>query len=51
MSQDHKKKSKDLEIYKTRKLLELLKSKKGFHTELISVYIPPDRKLSDVTNY
>jgi peptide chain release factor subunit 1 len=51
MTTSAKKKSSDLKIYKTKKVLELLKSKKGFHTELISLYIPPDRKLSDVTNY
>lgn len=32
-------------------MLELLKSKKGFHTELVSLYIPHDRKISDVTNH
>ena len=46
-----KKKSADLEYYRTKRLLELLKSKKGFHTELISLFIPHDRKLSDVTNH
>ena len=51
MSTEVKKKSTDLDLYKTKKILELLKSKKGFHTELISLYIPHDRKLSDVTNY
>jgi len=51
MSSAAKKKSSDLRIYKTRKLLEDLRSKKGFHTELISVYIPHDRKISDVTNH
>ena len=51
MSAEVKKKSNDLELYKTKKLLEVLKGKKGFHTELISLYIPHDRKLSDVTNY
>jgi peptide chain release factor subunit 1 len=51
MSKEGKKKSNDLQVYKTRKLMEDLKSKKGFHTELISLYIPHDRKLSDVTNY
>lgn len=51
MSAEVKKKSNDLELYKTKKLLEVLKGKKGFHTELISVYIPHDRKFSDVTNY
>ena len=51
MGTEVKGKSTDLDIYKTKKLLDLLKSKKGFHTELISLYIPHDRKLSDVTNY
>ena len=51
MSSDVKKKPNDLRIYKTKQLLEDLKSKKGFHTELISLYIPHDRKISDVTNH
>jgi peptide chain release factor subunit 1 len=51
MSSGAKKKPKDLSIYRTRKKLEELKSKKGFHTELISLYIPHDRKISDVTNH
>jgi len=51
MSSATKKKPNDLKTYKTRKLLEVLKGKKGFHTELISVYIPHDRKVSDVTNH
>lgn len=51
MKAEVKKRSNDLELYKTKKLLEVLKGKKGFHTELISLYIPHDRKISDVTNY
>ncbi|MFX1258656.1 MAG: peptide chain release factor aRF-1 [Promethearchaeota archaeon] len=51
MSIELKKRSNDLEIFKTKKLLENLKNKRGFHTELISLYIPHDRKISDVTNY
>ena len=51
MSSAAKKKPSDLKTYKTRKLLKVLKSKKGFHTELISVYIPHDRKVSDVTGH
>jgi peptide chain release factor subunit 1 len=46
-----KKKPNDLKIYKTKQLLENLKNKKGFHTELISLYIPHDRKVSDVTGH
>ena len=51
MSSDVKKKSSDLEFYRIKKLLENLSNKRGFHTELISVYIPHDRKVSDVTNH
>ncbi|MFX0032419.1 MAG: peptide chain release factor aRF-1 [Candidatus Hodarchaeota archaeon] len=51
MSSGVQKKSNDLQIYKTKKLLDYLKGKKGFHTELVSLYIPHDRKISDVTNY
>jgi len=51
MSKENKKKSNDLKLYKTRKTMEEIKLMKGFHTELISLYIPHDRKLSDVTNY
>jgi peptide chain release factor subunit 1 len=51
MTDEKKKKPKDLSLYKTKKIIDDLKSKKGFHTELISVYIPHDRKVSDVTNH
>ncbi len=51
MTNEEKKKPKDLSIYRTKQKLDELKSKKGFHTELISVYIPHDRKVSDVTNH
>ncbi|MHA2392974.1 MAG: peptide chain release factor aRF-1 [Promethearchaeota archaeon] len=51
MSTVSKKKLNDLKIYKTKQLLQDLKKKKGFHTELISLYIPHDRKISDVTNH
>jgi peptide chain release factor subunit 1 len=37
--------------YQLKKEISFLKSKKGFHTELITLLIPPDRKISDVTNY
>jgi peptide chain release factor subunit 1 len=40
-----------LKTYRIKKLIEDLKEKKGFHTELITLYIPPDKKISDVTNY
>ncbi|MBN1213993.1 MAG: peptide chain release factor aRF-1 [Candidatus Lokiarchaeota archaeon] len=51
MSQNVVKKGIDLKRYKTKKLIETLKEKKGFHTELISLFIPPTRKVSDVTGY
>ena len=51
MSQNAVKKGTELKRYKTKKLIDHLKDKKGFHTELISLYIPPSRKVSDVTNY
>ena len=51
MSSKQENKSKDLQLYHTKKVLDKLSKKRGFHTELVSVYIPHDRKLSDVTNY
>jgi peptide chain release factor subunit 1 len=51
MEKDKHKKSNDLKIFRTKQLLEELRSKKGFHTELVSLYIPHDRKISDVTNH
>lgn len=38
------------ERYEFKKKLELLKSKKGRSTELISLYIPPDKQISDVVS-
>ncbi|MHA1338628.1 MAG: peptide chain release factor aRF-1 [Promethearchaeota archaeon] len=37
--------------YLLKKSLNILKKKKGYHTELITLMIPPNRKISDVTNY
>ena len=51
MSSKQENKSKDLQLYHTKKVLDKLSKKRGFHTELVSVYIPHERKLSDVTNY
>ena len=51
MSAVEKKKSNDLQIYKMKQKLDELRNKRGFHTELISLYIPHDKKISDVTNY
>ncbi|NVM46636.1 MAG: peptide chain release factor aRF-1 [Candidatus Lokiarchaeota archaeon] len=51
MSSTEQRKSKDLQLFQTKRLLNQLKDKKGFHTELVSLYIPHDRKISDVTNH
>ena len=32
-------------------IIELLKEKRGAHTELISLYIPPEKPISDVSKY
>lgn len=37
--------------YDLKRKLEELKSAKGRHTELISLYIPPDKQIFDVTAY
>jgi len=44
-------KSKSLERFKTRKILQKLAEKKGYGTELISLYIPQGKQISDVSNY
>ncbi|HEX17629.1 MAG TPA: peptide chain release factor 1 [Thermoplasmatales archaeon] len=41
----------DIERYEFKKKLEEIKSCKGQHTELISLYIPPNRQISDVMSY
>lgn len=47
MSED----KKNYKKYLLKKQLKFLREKKGYHTELITLMIPPDRKISDVTNY
>ncbi len=42
--------SKSYELHKLKKEIEFLEAKKGRGTELISVYIPPDKNLADVMN-
>nr|HDO80373.1 peptide chain release factor 1 [Candidatus Bathyarchaeota archaeon] len=51
MSDEEAKKRTSFEKYRLRRLIEVLESKKGAHTELISLYIPPGKVISDVTNY
>ncbi|WXG45551.1 MAG: peptide chain release factor aRF-1 [Candidatus Atabeyarchaeum deiterrae] len=38
------------EKFKLERELEALSNKHGFHTELISLYVPPGKQLSEVTN-
>jgi len=37
--------------YDLKRQLEEIKSCKGRHTELISLYVPPNKQISDVSNY
>ena len=50
MSNVMNKKANDLAIYKTKQIVDDLGKKRGFHTELISLYIPPDKKILDSIN-
>lgn len=40
--------SESFQRFKLKKIVEILAQKKGLHTELITLYIPPDRQISDV---
>lgn len=40
--------SESYQRFKLKKLVDSLAYKKGLHTELITLYIPPDRQMSDV---
>lgn len=43
-------KRSSLLAFRLKKVLDTLASKEGRHTELISLYVPPDRQISDVMN-
>ena len=43
-------KKSSLELYRLRKTLSILASKEGSHTELITIYIPPGKQISDAVN-
>ena len=45
------KEDKEMEKYWLKRLLDEIKKKEGRGTELVSLYIPPGRRISDVTNY
>lgn len=51
LEQQEQKKRSSFEKYKLKQQLDALEKKRGYHTELVSLYIPPDRQISDVTNY
>jgi len=40
-----------LSVFRLKRLLETLASKEGRGTELISLYVPPGKQISDVTTY
>lgn len=46
-----KDKTSSVEIHRLKKELEYLESKKGKGTELITIYIPPDKDLNDVMSH
>jgi peptide chain release factor subunit 1 len=43
-------KKTSLELFRLRRTLTLLGSKEGNHTELITLYVPPDKQISDAVN-
>jgi len=43
-------KKTSLELYRLRKTLNTLASKEGSHTELITIYVPPGKQISDAIN-
>ena len=43
--------SESLEKYEFKQSLERIKNYKGHATELVSLYIPPERKIYDVQSY
>jgi peptide chain release factor subunit 1 len=43
-------KKTSLELFKLRKTLTTLANKEGSHTELITIYIPPGKQISDAIN-
>lgn len=43
-------KKSSLELYRLRKTLDILAKKEGSHTELITLYVPPGKQISDAIN-
>jgi peptide chain release factor subunit 1 len=43
-------KKSSLELFRLRKILSTLANKEGSHTELITIYVPPGKQISDALN-
>jgi len=43
-------KKSSLELFRLRKMINSLASKEGSHTELITIYVPPGKQISDALN-
>jgi peptide chain release factor subunit 1 len=43
-------KKSSLELFRLRKTINRLARKEGSHTELITIYVPPDKQISDALN-
>jgi peptide chain release factor subunit 1 len=43
-------KKSSLELFRLRKTLDILAHKEGSHTELITIYVPPGKQISDAIN-
>ncbi|MDI9576562.1 MAG: peptide chain release factor aRF-1 [Thermoproteota archaeon] len=43
-------KRSSLELFRLRKTINALANKEGSHTELITIYVPPDKQISDALN-
>ncbi len=43
-------KKSSLELFRLKKVINTLANKEGSHTELITIYVPPDKQISDALN-
>jgi peptide chain release factor subunit 1 len=43
-------KKSSIELFRLRKTINALAGKEGSHTELITIYVPPDKQISDALN-
>ncbi len=47
---EHCRRKSSLELFRLRKTLNTLANKEGSHTELITMYVPPGKQISDAIN-